>query len=565
MQHEKNKMRESTKIWNACGYVRLSHEDGDREESNSVIGQKDLIRDFFSHHPELVECGMRIDDGFSGSSFDRPAFQKMMADVRAGEIDCIVVKDLSRFGRNYLDAGEYIEQIFPFLGVRFIAINDNYDSQNRNEESDRLIIPFKNLINEAYCRDISVKIRSQLEMKRKRGDFIGAFAVYGYLKDPENKNHLIIDPYAADVVRDIFRWKLAGVSAGDIADNLNTSGILTPMDYKKSQGMRFATPFRMNVRSYWTATTVLRILKNPVYAGILVQGKNTTPSYKVKKRMVKSREEWDIVEGKHEAIIAPNDFKVVQGVLALDTRTSPGGGFVELFSGMVYCGECGASMVRKTVPSGKKKYVYYVCAAHKNEKTCFAHSMRDSVLEEVVLESLKNQIQNAVGTSRLLELIEDTTLQKAGICRLKERLKKKQVEIDKYQHLLYSLYENLSGGVIDNREYEKLKRNYHALCSEAEGQAGSIRMEIEQQVEICRERRGFLEQLKKSQGIKELDRTLVVLLIARILIYRDKRMEIVYNYNDGYQCLTEVFLHRDSSSTEDLSINGQSRKMRKER
>lgn len=535
MEHNKNNSIKSTKVWNACGYVRLSREDDDREESNSITGQKDMIRDFFSRHPEFIECGMRVDDGFSGSSFDRPAFQKMMADVRAGEIDCIVVKDLSRFGRNYLDAGEYIEQIFPFLGVRFIAINDNYDSLNRKEESDSLIIPFKNLINEAYCRDISVKIRSQLEMKRKRGDFIGAFAVYGYLKDPENKNHLMMDPYAADVVRDIFRWKLAGISAGDIADCLNTNGILTPMDYKKSQGLCFATPFRMNARSYWNATTVLRILKNPVYAGILVQGKNTTPSYKVKRRMVKSREEWDIVEGKHEAIIAPDDFKVVQEVLALDTRTSPGGSMVEKFSGMVYCGECGASMVRKTVPSGKKKYVYYICAAHKNEKTCFAHSMRDRVLEELVLESLKKQIQNVIGTSRLLELAEDTALQKAGIRRLEERLEKKQEEIDKYQHLLNSLYENLSYGVIDNREYRQLKRNYDALCSEAREQADSIRMEMEQEIKLCKEGGGFLEQLKKFQGIKELDRAMIVLLIARILICRDKRVEIVYNWSNEYQ------------------------------
>lgn len=169
MGHIENNSIKSTKVWNACGYVRLSREDGDREESNSITGQKGLIRDYFSRHPELRECGMRVDDGFSGSSFERPAFQAMMADVKAGRIDCIVVKDLSRFGRNYLDAGEYIEKIFPFLGIRFIAVNDNYDSQNGSPESDGLMIPFKNLINEAYCRDSSIKIRSQLAVKRKHG------------------------------------------------------------------------------------------------------------------------------------------------------------------------------------------------------------------------------------------------------------------------------------------------------------------------------------------------------------------------------------------------------------
>ena len=164
-------------VWNTCGYVRLSREDGDKEESNSVTGQKDLIRDYMTRHPELRECGMKVDDGFTGSNFDRPAFQEMMAEVKAGRINCIVVKDLSRFGRDHLEAGEYLERIFPFLGVRFIAINDNYDSLYSNAESDELIVPFKNLINEAYCRDTSVKIRSQLEIKRRRGDFIGSFAV----------------------------------------------------------------------------------------------------------------------------------------------------------------------------------------------------------------------------------------------------------------------------------------------------------------------------------------------------------------------------------------------------
>ena len=307
------------------------------------------------------------------------------------------------------------------------------------------------------------------------------------------------------------------------------------LDYKKSQGIRFDTPFRKNAHSYWNATMVLRILKNPVYAGILVQGKNTTPSYKVKRRIVKPHGEWDIVQGKHEAVIALDEFKLVQEILALDTRTSPGRSMVELFSGMVYCGECGASMIRKTVPSGKKKYVYYVCAAHKNEKTCFPHSMRDNVLEELVLESLKKQIQNVVGNTRLLEMAEDAVLQKAGICRLQERLDKKQQEIDKYQRLLCSLFESLADGVIDNQEYRQMKRNYDALCLEAKGQADSIRIEMEHMLEICNKKGGWLKQLKKCQNIVKLDRTIVVLLIARILIYRDKQVEIVYNWGDGYR------------------------------
>lgn len=516
----------SKKSWNACGYVRLSHEDADREESNSVTGQKELIRDYFRRHPELMECGMRVDDGFSGSSFERPAFQAMMSDVKAGKIDCIVVKDLSRFGRNYLDAGEYIERIFPFLGVRFIAINDGYDSLNSNKEADSLMIPFKNLINEAYCRDTSVKIRSQLEIKRRRGDFTGAFAVYGYLKDPENKNHLVADVYAAEVVRDIFRWKMDGISAGDIADRLNENGILAPMDYKKSLGMRFSTPFCTHAHACWNAASVLRILKNEVYAGMLVQGKHTTPSYKVKRRIVKPRAEWDIVPGAHEAIISPNDFELVQQVLARDTRTCPGSSRAELFSGLVYCGECGCSMIRKTVPSKKKKYVYYVCAAHKNEKKCSAHSIRDSVLENMVFVSLNKQILNTVGICGLRRMAEEARQHKSGVSKLKGRWEKKREEAERYRRLLHSLFESLSDGVISQEEYVTLKRDYAAYLTEAEEQSDRIRAEMEQALAAGREGGGW--------NIEELDRTLVVSAIAGIFVCRNKRVEIVYNWRDEF-------------------------------
>lgn len=528
-------------IWNTCGYVRLSREDGDKEESNSVTGQKDLIRDFLRRHPELRECGMKVDDGYTGSNFDRPGFQEMMAEVKAGKINCIVVKDLSRFGRDHLDAGEYIERVFPFLGVRFIAINDHYDSANSNVESDELIVPVKNLINEAYCRDTSIKIRSQLEIKRKRGDFIGSFAVFGYIKDPKDGHRLVIDDYAADVVRDIFKWKLEGISAGDIADRLNKAGIPTPMDYKHKMGMHIATKFRVKAESVWSAGMILRILKNPIYTGVLEQGKVSTPNYKVKKAMMKPRDEWAVVEDNHEAIIDRFDFDTVQRVLALDTRTSVSGKAVELFSGMVYCGECGAAMIRKTVPSGKKKYVYYVCAAHKNEKTCYSHSLRDSVLEEIVLESLKQHIRQVVNLSDLLDMTDIAWLKQAGIQRLQARLEKKQEEVDRCEGLLRSLYENLVDEVINREEYQVLKKTYARRKADAEEQAEGIRQEMAQALDNSVNGRAWMEQFRKNKNITSLDRTLVVSLIERILVYRDRRIEIVFRWQNEFHWQMELF------------------------
>lgn len=529
------------KVWNTCGYVRLSREDGDKEESNSVTGQKDLIRDYLSRHPELLECGMKVDDGFTGSNFQRPAFQEMMAEVKAGKIDCIVVKDLSRFGREYLDAGEYIERIFPFLGVRFIAINDNYDSLNGKTESDELIIPFKNLINEAYCRDTSIKTRSQLEVKRRRGDFIGAFAVFGYRKDPDDHHKLIVDDYAADVVRDVFRWKLEGVSVLDIADRLTIAGIPTPMDYKKSQGMRYSTTFRVKTESVWSANMVLRILKNPVYTGVLEQGKVTTPSYKVKRLVNKPREEWAVVEDCHEAIIQCEDFELIQKVLKLDTRTSPGGQAVELFSGMIFCGECGAPMVRKTVPSGKKKYIYYVCSAHKNDRTaCYSHNLRDTTIREIVLDSLKKHIQDVIDLAELLKMTDAARLQQAAARKLQGRLDKKQEEASRYQALLQSLYENLADGLLDKNEYLDYKKMYSRRREEAEKQTEAIREEIEREIAGSTESRGWMERFRSCRNITDLDRTIVVSLIERILVYRDYRVEIVYRWHNEFQWYMEL-------------------------
>ena len=529
-------------VWNTCGYVRLSREDGDKEESNSVTGQKDLIRDYMTRHPELRECGMKVDDGFTGSNFDRPAFQEMMAEVKAGRINCIVVKDLSRFGRDHLEAGEYLERIFPFLGVRFIAINDNYDSLYSNAESDELIVPFKNLINEAYCRDTSVKIRSQLEIKRRRGDFIGSFAVFGYRKDPSDRHRLLVDDYAAEVVRDIFQWKLDGLSAGDIAARLSASGIPTPMDYKQSQGMNYSTSFRIKEKSEWSAGMILRILKNPVYTGVLEQGRVTTPSYRVKRLVNKPREEWAIVENCHEAIISGYDFESVQKALALDARTTESGKAVDLFSGMVNCGACGGAMIKKTVPSGKKKYTYFVCATHKNEKTCFSHGIRDTALTEIVLEFLKKHIRDVIDLADLLALTDTAQLQKAKVQKLRERLDAKEAEIDRYHRLLCSLYESLADGLIDQSEYQKLKKSYTDRRAQAEEQADAIRAEMEQELNHSDQGLGWVEEFRRYQNIEALDRSIVVRLIERILIFRDRRVDIVYRWQNEYQWQVELLL-----------------------
>ena len=521
------------KIWNATLYLRLSRDDGDKEESGSITGQRELLRDYISQHPELREYAIRIDDGFSGSTFERPGFQKMIEDVKAGRTDCIVVKDLSRFGRNYLDAGEYIEKIFPFLGVRFIAVNDNYDSLGEKKSSDDLIIPFKNLINEAYCRDISMKIRSQLEIKRKNGQFLGSFAAFGYLKDEQDKNKLVVDQYAADIVRDIFKWKLEGISPQDIADALNKLGILSPMEYKRSLGMKYTTSFKTSAKAAWSAGTVIRILKNPIYTGVLIQGKETTPSYKVHKRIAKDKSEWTVIENSHEAIISGIDFDSVQKVLKCDTRRSPDDKAVGLFSGMLFCGDCGASMVRKTVPAGEKKYVYYVCSAHKQDKSCSPHRMRDTALEEIVLDSLRQHIREVVNMSELLNITDTAPLRTAQAQKVQRQLDKKREEYEKLQKLLMSLYENLTDGVIDREEYARLKASFTARADEAERQMDALRESLND-IQSHGAENVWMNEFIRRQELASLDRAVVVALIDKILIHSNDVVEIIYRWQDEF-------------------------------
>ena len=297
---------------------------------------------------------------------------------------------------------------------------------------------------------------------------------------------------------------------------------------------------------------VLRILKNPVYIGVLEQGRVTTPSYKVKRLVNKPREEWAVVENCHEPIVDRNDFESVQKVLALDTRTSVSGKAVELFSGMVCCGECGGAMIRRTVNTAKKKYTYYICAAHKNEKTCYAHCMRDITLNEIVLESLKKHIQDVIDLSDLLELTDTAELQQADTQKLRMRLDQKQEEIDRYQALLRSLYENLADGVIDRNEYQDLKKNYAKRREEAEAQSEALRGEMELELRNFAEDRVWMQQFRKHQNIEALDRSIIVSLIERVMVFRDQRVEIVYRWQNEFRHQEELFLQAQALSKREV-------------
>ena len=535
----------------AAIYLRLSSDDGDKAESDSIRNQRSLLQDFVSKHSELSLIEEYVDDGYSGANFERPAFQRMMEDVRNHKINCIIVKDLSRLGRNYIETGRYLEKIFPVLGVRFIAVNDHYDSADTKNDADQIIVPFKNLINDAYCRDISMKIRSQLEIKRKKGEFTGSYASYGYAKDPVDKNHLVIDEYAAEIVRFIFNMKMDGYSADRIAMKLNEMGVLTPMEYKRSCGFNYTCGFRSYKDAKWCATSVLRILKNELYVGTMVQGKTRKINYKVKVCMDVRPEDWVRVEGTHEPIVSREIFECVQNLMKLDTRTSPEEEMIYIFSGLLRCGDCGQNMVRRVVKKKGKQYRYYHCSTYKNKEGCTSHNISDAKLQKVVLEAIQKQIALLVQADAIMAQIENIPQQQFGVKLLDSQIRTLNAEVQKYKDLRNNLYQDMVDGIITREEYRDIKQTFTRKMERAEE---SIReLETKKRRLLSNEMRTqkWVEEFKNFRNIESLDRKVTVMLIKRIVIYSSDRIEIHFNHADEMaELISYAFASKDAMQGE---------------
>ncbi len=527
------------RIYHAAIYVRLSKEDGDvasaaKAESNSISNQKNLIKDFLKEKDDIIVVSEYVDDGYSGSNFERPGFQMMMEDIKRGKVDCVVVKDLSRFGREYIDSGKYIERLFPALGVRFIAVNDHIDSREESGRDD-IVVPFKNLMNDAYCRDISIKIRSHLEVKRKNGEYTGAFTPYGYKKDENDRNRLVPDLYAAGVVKDIFRMKLSGMSQAAIAERLNGKGILSPMEYKHSLGIRIQDNFKTHEQAEWSSMSVRRILENEVYVGTLVQGRYSTPNHKIKKIVDKPKEEWIRIEDSHEPIVSKREFAIVQRLLGMDTRTSPNEDEVYVLSGLAVCAGCGAAMIKRNVPAGGKVYSYYICSKNAATKECGTHRIPKEKLESLVFEVLKAHIANVLDTGRILEYIDTVPFQELEIKELERQKEAKEQEIRRCRELRDMLYEDLKDGIVSKEDYAELYEGYNSRRKKAEEAVWKIRHAIQDVMEAKTDKYEWLHYFKEYQNISGLSRMAAVELIDRVRVFDKDHIEIDFNFQDCFQ------------------------------
>lgn len=533
------------KTYRAAIYLRLSQEDGDisvsdKNESNSISTQRDLIQAFLKKQPDITYVAEFCDDGYTGTNFERPGFTKMMTAVREKRVDCIIVKDLSRFGRDYIESGKYIQKIFPMLGVRFIAINDGYDSADTENRSNDFVLPFKNLINDSYCRDISIKSRTNLEVKRRNGEFVNNFAVYGYKRSLDDKHKLIVDEDAAVIVRNIFNWKQEGWNAQQIANHLNKLHIPSPMEYKKKCGQNFHTSFKTKMVAEWSAVAVLRILKNAVYTGVLEQGKTTTPNYKVKTRVVKDASKWARVENAHEAIITPAQFELVQVVLGMDTCRAEHNEEIYPFSGMVYCADCQSPMIHRTATSNGKKYHYYVCSGNKRDKnSCTTHNIKCDLVESVVLATVQAHINMAIDIDNAMSQVEALDWERREVQKINAQLAAMELEIEKYSSIKLELYEDLKGGLIDKDEYRSFKDDYDARILSIKQQISGLishRNAIEGGLTSAQ---SWFAQFRKYENIEKLTRITIVSLIERVEINDRKDIHVKFRHADQFAAALE--------------------------
>lgn len=520
-------------------YLRLSKEDDDlscssgaKSESNSISNQRKLIYDFMKSHPELELYDEYKDDGKSGSNFDRAEFQRMMKDIEAGKVNCVVVKDQSRFGRDYIDVGKYKEKIFPKLGVRFITINEGYDSLSATS-SDDLAFTINSFVYDFYIRDISTKIRTNLTAKKQNGEYAGAFVAYGYVKDSNDKSKLVVDPFAADVVKDIFRWKIEGLSPQNIAVRLNGLGIPSPAEYKRLSGSNYRTSFQTSSKALWSHVSVRRILKNEIYLGVMIQGKRTTPNYKTKTVVTKAESEWLRVEDTHEAIISVRDFELVQELLRDDTHCRAGDVTVPVYGGRIYCGDCGATAVRKTVSYAGKRYVYYVCNANKHDKTvCSRHSIREDVLDQVIYQTVRHQIDLLLDVDKALRQFEDLSWEKHKLKQLDASIEIQEEVVRKNNTLRLGIYEDLRAGLLDRSEYESLKKELAERIAEATAAIEKLNKEKREILDGVSKQQSWIEQFRQYENVTELTRPMVIHLIERINIFEDSNIEIVFRHRN---------------------------------
>lgn len=529
------------KTWKAGLYIRLSKEDGNNE-SYSVTNQRNRLTGYVTEQmtDEITEVvDYYIDDGYSGTDSDRDDFQRLLEDLTSRKINCVIVKDLSRLSRNDWECGRYLQQFFVSLDVRFISLElPALDSYKRPDEIYDIATQFQSLMNDNHCRETSIKVRGTLNMKREQGLFIGAFAPYGYLKDPQNKHRFIVNPDTAPVVKDIFNWFVYdGMSKQAITKKLISLGILSPSAYKQQNGMNYHNPHVKDGKGLWSHRTVDQILHNGTYLGHMIQGKHKVKSYKVHTIVPIDEKDWFVTKNTHEPLVDQTTFDSAQNLMQRDTRTSPTQKAVYPFSGFLKCADCDKGMTR----TAGKGYVYYACKTyvHKSHDLCTRHSIGLKDIEKAVLESINKQIDLIDGLSKDIEEINNAPVVHTVSLRLDHALKQNIKKLEKTTAIKDDLYIDWKNGDITRDEYHRMKQSFEATEQELQQNIENLQAERADMNNGMQSSNPYFDTFLKYRNVTEITRSLIVDLIKMIYVHEGKALTIDFNFADQHRRAVE--------------------------
>lgn len=517
-------------------YCRLSQDDGNVGDSDSIINQKKMLAEYAERNG-YTPYQFYIDDGFSGTNFERPQFKQMIEDAKKGTVKRIICKDLSRFGRDYIKVGLYTEFIFPDKDIHFIAVNDDVDS---NVQKDNDLAPFKNLFNEWYARDTSKKIKAVKKAKGLAGEHMSCVAPYGYRKNPDNPKEWLIDEESAEVVREIFRLCVDGYGPRRIANILTERKILIPSAYALEKGYAVRNNIPKNP-CQWSSTVVVDVLERMDYLGHTVNFKTHRKSYKQKKKIENDKSEWKIFENTHEPIIDKSTFDIVQKIRANRKRPTKMGE-MPMFSGILYCADCGKKLSfhrRANDPDTKHNFV---CSNYRSDThNCSMHYIRNVVVEQLVLENLREVVSYVKAyEDEFVQMVMDADIKQKS----KELAKKKRVLSDKEKRytqldgLFQRIYEDNVSGKLSDERFVKLSQGYEAEQKDLQSEIEALRMELSQEEQQSVNVKSFLFTVKKYTEIPELTSEIVHEFIDRIIVHeadkssgkRIQEIEIIYNH-----------------------------------
>lgn len=515
-------------------YIRLSVEDN-KKRGCSIENQRLVLNDFLADKPEFVVYDTYIDNGATGTNFHRVGFQQMLSDIEAGHINCVIVKDLSRLGRNSIDTGYYIEQYFYSHNVRFIAVTDQFDTADSGNLHGGIMLPLKNMINEAYALDIGRKIKAQARQAMKDGDYIGARAPYGYRKDPENCHKLLIDAATAPVVKQIFEWAGDRVGLNRIARNLNELGIPAPSHYKQATG-EITSPGLIG-NGKWQTRTVMKILESEVYTGDLVQGKTKIVDHQ---QVRADKDNLIIAKGTHEPIISHELFEAVQEYrkeVWTESKSKPKHPYTpNIFKGKVFCADCGHSLHRQRAVRKKGPDIYWFhCLTNSRiaKDTCKGVMIQETELISTVTAILEKELSVALGMSLPLFQLEATQKQGKDVLRAKTSVKRQ--EIEKKQRLIRGLYENFVQGILTSEEYFDMKADYEVLISELSGEIEQLEIGMETLDDQLAKYKKMEQDAKTLAQDHALTSELIGRLIERIEIDHKRNIHVSFYFKSEFQ------------------------------